>query len=157
MKNFIIAIVLLSLFSCNNSKTDNDFVHSKWGDKYSVVKEEYRNEKGYDATQEMISYDILSMKDTAKVKLLFSNDLFVSSSVKYNQKGDKETKKLYDAYVKKNRDKFGFETFMGNPKTYEFKVYEQRIWQDDRTLVSLRLDSNQVSIKYYDKKKMPID
>lgn len=146
-----------SLLSCSEPSIKNDFVRSNWGDKYFVVKKAYSQEKDFSTSEDMISYSIKSLKDTATVMFLFSNDQLISGTVKYRKKGDKGTKKLYDAYVKKNRDKFGFETFTGNPKTYEYKVYKQLAWQDDKMLVSIRLDDNRILITYYDKQKMPIN
>ena len=155
MRKLLYLVLLATLFSCNEPGVKRDFVQSNWGDKYTVVKETYQSKKGFVASEDMISYELQSLKDTAKVMFLFSNEELISGEVKYHQKGDKETKKLYYAYVKKNRDKFGFETFSGNPKTYEYEVYEQRAWQNEKMLVSIRLDENQILIKYFDKNKMP--
>ncbi len=156
MKKILYAVLLISLFSCSEEVVNHDFVKSNWGDKYSVVKKTYQNEKGFNATEDFIRYKIMSLKDTALVTFMFSNDVLISSTVKYNLKKGKDTKKLYDAYIKKNRDKFGFETFSSNLKEYDYKDYEQKIWEDNKTLVSLRLDSNRVRIDYFDKRNMPI-
>ena len=156
MKKILYAVLLISLFSCSEEVVNHDFVKSNWGDKYSIVKETYQNEKNFNAIENLVSYRILSMKDTAVVSFMFSNDVLISSTVKYNLKKGKGTKKLYDAYIKKNRDKFGFETFSSNQQVYDYKKYEQKIWEDSKTLLSLRLDSNRVRIDYFDKSKMPI-
>jgi len=156
MKIILYLAMFISLLSCSEPSINNDFVRSNWGDSYLEVKESYSKEKDFNASKNLISYNIKSLKDTAKVIFIFSNNQLISGTVKYHQKGDKETKKLYDAYVKKNRDKFGFETFTGNPKNYEFKIYKQLAWQDDKILVSIRLEENKILINYYDKQKMSI-
>ena len=38
---------------------------------------------------------------------------------------------------------------------YEDKKIEQKIWQDEFTLVSILIDNYQLEIKFYDKQKMP--
>jgi len=155
MKKLTYLILLIAFTSCSESIPDTDFARSNWGDTYEQVKNTYQNEPEFNATTDMISYQIQSVKDTASVIFIFADNKLVSGFVKYNKKSAKETKKLYDAYVKNNRDKFGLETFMGNPKMYDDKKFEQKIWQNDSTMVSIRLDNHQLEIKFYDKHKMP--
>ena len=156
MKVVLYLVIFASLLSCSEPSINKDFVRSNWGDEYEIVKNTYNQEKDFVTSEDMISYSIKSLKDTATVMFLFSNDELISGTVKYHTKGDKATKKLYDAYVKKNRDKFGFEIFTGNPKTYEFKVYKQLVWQGDKMQVSLRLEEDKVLINYHGKRNMPI-
>jgi len=155
MKKLTYLFLFFTVLSCTESIPETDFARSNWGDTYSHLKSIYQNEPEFVATTDMISYQIQSIKDTALVSFLFADDKLVSGIVKYHKKSAKDTKKLYDAYVKNNRDKFGFETFLGNPKMYEDKKIEQKIWQDEKTMVSIRLDNFQLEIKFYDKDKMP--
>lgn len=155
MKKLSYLLILFTVLSCSESIPQTDFARSNWGDNYEEVKSTYQKEPGFEATTDMISYQILSLKDTASVNLLFADNKLISGFVKYHKKSAKDTKKLYDAYEKNNRDKFGFETFMGNPQRYEDKVMKQKVWEDEKTMVSIRLDKFQLEIKFFDKSKMP--
>jgi hypothetical protein len=153
MKRLI--FLLLVFTSCNESAIETDFARSNWGDIYEQVISVYQNEPEFVLKTNSISYQIQSLKDTATVNFFFSDNKLISGFVKYHKKSAENTEKLYNAYVKNNRDKFGFETFTGNPKKYKGKVFEQKIWQNDKTVVSIRLDSSQLVIKFYEKAKMP--
>ena len=151
----LIFLLLIIITSCTESVIKTDFARSNWGDTYEQTKTNYQNEPKFKASAGIISYQIQSYKDTAIVSFFFSNDKLISGFVKYRKKPAKDTKKLYDAYVKNNREKFGFETFMGNTKMYEDKKIEQKVWQDDKTMVSIRLNDFKLEIKFYDKDMMP--
>ncbi len=155
MKKLAYILLLISFISCTESTPETDFARSNWGDTYEQINNTYQQEPDFKVTADMISYQIQSMKDTANVNFLFADNKLVAGFVKYSVKPAKDTKKLYDAYVRTNREKFGLETFMGNPQMYEDKKIEQKIWQDEFTLVSILLDNYQLEIKFYDKQKMP--
>lgn len=155
MKNLLYIVLLVVFASCSESIPKTDFARSNWGDSFQQISEVYKNEPEFKQMPDMISYQIQSLKDTATVNFIFADKKLVSGFVKYNVKSAKDTKKLYDAYVRTNREKFGLETFMGNPQIYDNKEIEQKVWQDEFTLVSILLDNYQLEIKFYDKQKMP--
>ena len=155
MKNIAYIFLLLAFTSCTEPIPKTDFARSNWGDTYEQIINTYKGEPKFEATTDMINYQIQSLKDTASVNFIFSDNKLVSGFVKYHKKSAKNTKKLYDAYVKNNREKFGLETFMGNIKMYEDKKIEQKIWEDELTMVSIRLDNYQLEVKFYEKAKMP--
>ena len=157
MKIILNLLLVVTLISCSETTIKNDFVRSNWGDDFSLIESTYEKELGFNQSADMITYNIKSLKDTAVVGFLFSDNKLISGFVNYNQKEAKDSKKLYDAYVKKNRDKFGLENYIGKTHRYEDKKFEERIWGDDKNLVSVRLDSLRIRITYYDKTKMPVN
>ena len=152
MKKYLAVLLFFVAVSCS---PQNDFKSSNWGDKRAKVAKVISDKFDVELSADMLSYNQQILGKEAIVIFLFEDNRLISGFTKFEELSSTETKVMYDAMVKQFNSRFGTEIFEGNPKKMDDIIFNQKIWDDNSTVVSIRLDSNQIFIKYYDKHKMP--
>lgn len=154
MKKYLAVLLFFVVLSCSKQ---HDFESSNWGDKIEEVAKVSSNNFDIELSTDMLSYKQQILGKEATVIFLFQDNRLISGFIKFEKLSGPQTKIVYDSLVEQFSTNFGTEIFDGNQKEMEGIVFNQKIWDDNRTVVSIRLDSNQIFIKYYDKHKMPVN
>jgi|LGVF01.1.fsa_nt_gb predicted PolB exonuclease-like 3'-5' exonuclease len=153
MKTSISIILLFVFISCSPKF---DFRSSNWGDSRAKVAKTYGDEFNTKLSPDMLSFNQQILGSNASINFLFNDNKLVSGFTKFDKLSADETKKVYDTMVKQFTERFGTEIFVGNQQELEKHIFEQKIWDNSTTLVSIRLDQGSLLLNYNDRVNMPI-
>ena len=154
MKKYLSVLLFFVFVSCS---VDSDFGNSNWGDDIEKVTELNSDKSDFKLSDDMLSYKDNIDGSNVSISYLFEGGKLISGFIIFDKLPVSETKILYDTLLEKYNVLYETIIFEGNSIEMETEVFKQVIWDNNSTILSIRLDSNQIFIKSYDKHKMPVD